>query len=128
MVGILLITHGRIGDALLDTAKSILGKMTTPVATLSTNRAQSTEQLIAKAQGLVNDLDQGEGVLVLTDLYGSTPHNITKHLENQTSTVSGLNISMLLRALNYANYPLQDLAEKAQQGGLKGICCQSQDN
>ena len=102
-------------------------KLTAPVATLSTTRAQSTEQLIVKAQGLANDLDEGDGVLVLTDLYGSTPHNITRHLHNQTSTVSGLNISMLLRALNYANNPLSDLAEKAQQGGHKGICQETDD-
>jgi len=124
MVGILLVTHNRIGKALLESATKILGNIPVPVKTLSVNYSPDMELLKASTTRLLNELDQGQGVLILTDLYGATPHNISCNITNHNvCTVSGLNMSMLLRTLNYAQKPLDELATIAQQGGHAGIIC-----
>jgi PTS system ascorbate-specific IIA component len=71
----------------------------------------------------VEQLDQGDGVLVLTDIYGSTPSNIASHLSSRpgVQVVAGLNLPMLLRVLNYARLDLATLAEKAVSGGREGV-------
>ena len=127
MTGTLLVTQGQVGEALLDNAKSILGNITAPIATLSVKRTRKTQRIIAKAHQLLKKVDDGDGVLVLTDLYGATPHNLCKQFVDghQVCTVSGLNISMLLRTLNYAHCSLKELANKAEQGGHTGIACQA---
>ena len=68
-------------------------------------------------------LDHGAGVLILTDLYGATPSNIAHRLveENKTVVVTGLNLSMLMRVLNYPNLSLEELVDKACRGGGEGV-------
>jgi len=139
MVSILLMTHGQIGLELLETAKNILGQISTPTACLSLNNKSDVNLIKAQAAQLLKRLDRGQGVLIITDLYGATPHNIAHalsldHPGNTHSSdinsiskaiVSGLNLPMLLRALNYAqDLSLEDLAEKTTQGGHLGITCQ----
>ena len=76
-----------------------------------------------QAQGMVQELDRGDGVLVLTDMYGSTPSNIAAGLqkEGKVSVVAGINLPMLIRVLNYPFLDLAALAEKALSGGRDGI-------
>ncbi len=122
MVGILLITHGDIGKELLRTAQSIL--KTFPAAADYLRVEYSFETSSAKKQALakIKFLDEGDGVLILTDLFGATPHNISTSLKNvKCSVISGLNLPMLLRSFNYAHLPLKELAEKASDGGQAGI-------
>lgn len=122
MVGILLITHGEIGLKLLDTAKNILGTVKTPVACLSVSTKQSCAEVAERAKSIIERLRPAGGLLIMTDLYGATPYNIANTLtEENTSLISGLNLSMLLRTLNYAELPLDELTEKAEQGGINGI-------
>ena len=118
-------THGEIGLELLETAKNILGHIRTPIACLSISSRSDISVVSTQASQLVKKLDQGGGVLIITDLYGATPHNIANSLALvNKALVSGLNLPMLLRALNYAEeYSLELLAEKTQQGGLIGITC-----
>ena len=125
MVSILLMTHGEIGLELLETAKNILGQIRTPIACLSVSARSNVSAVSQQALNLVNKLDQGDGVLIMTDLYGATPHNIANNLPLlNKALVSGLNLPMLLRALNYAEeYALDTLAEKAEQGAHIGITC-----
>ncbi len=122
MIGILLITHGDIGKELLRTAQSIL--KTFPTAADYLRVEYSFETTTAKKQALakIKFLDEGDGVLILTDLFGATPHNISTHLKNvKCEVISGLNLPMLLRSFNYANLSLTELARKAAQGGQEGI-------
>lgn len=125
MVSILLMTHGQIGLELLETAKNILGHIKTPISCLSVSSRSNLTAVSTQAAELITRLDQGEGVLIMTDLYGATPHNIANNLKTSNKAlVSGLNLPMLLRALNYAEeYALDILADKAQQGGHIGITC-----
>lgn len=123
MVGLLMITHNRIGDALLDTAIHTLGICPIRVKVLAVMPDCDPAILLDEARGLVSQLDQGDGVLVLTDMYGSTPSNIANHLADgeRVMVITGINLPMLIRVVNYPTLSLLDLARKAESGGLEGI-------
>jgi mannose PTS system EIIA component len=121
--GLLIISHDGIGAALLGTATFMLGDCPLPTKLLTASRDCNPEELVADALEEITALDTGDGVLILTDLYGSTPSNIAKLLSAKVNvrTVSGLNLSMLIRVLNYPELGLQQLADKAISGGKDGI-------
>ncbi len=122
-VGLLIVTHNRIGSELLDTATNMLGIC--PLATLVLPVTPDTDpdRTCAAARRMVRDLDQGEGVLILTDVYGSTPSNIASRLREheRVRVVAGVNLPMLIRILNYPRLELDELAEKALSGGRDGV-------
>ena len=122
-VGILLITHENYGDVSLQTIKSILGVCPLETKTLGVPFDANPDVIYEEAKHAVKMLDHGEGVLILTDLYGSTPSNIAHRLieEGRTVVVSGLNLSMLMRVLNYPNLSLEELVDKASRGGSEGV-------
>ncbi len=127
-VGLLIITHDRIGETLLLTAKRMLGAMPISAKALSVTIDANIETLSQEALSLLNQIDHGEGVLVLTDMYGSTPSNIAFGLmrPGQVNVISGINLPMLIRTLNYASLDLNALTEKAISGGKEGIFCCTQ--
>lgn len=123
-VGVLLITHSGIGGALLNVVTGTFGALPLKVAHLSVSRDPDPDFLLAKAGYLVNKLDKGDGVLVLTDMYGSTPSNIAQrlcHLGYAVRVLSGLNLPMLFRIMSYPFLSLTELAIKAVSGGKDGI-------
>jgi len=122
-VGILLITHGDIGDALLRTAVDVLGVCPLSTLALSAPPGCNPEEIYQRAREALSQLDSGDGVLVLTDLYGSTPSNIACRLRRLTHVrvISGLNLPMLIRILNYPDLDLDELAHKAVTGGRDGV-------
>lgn len=122
-VGILIISHNGIGAALFGTANYMIQDTPLNVKLLSANRESDPDELYESATLLVEELDDGDGVLVLTDLYGSTPNNIARRLYDQTNIniVTGLNLSMLIRILNYPNLGLTEMTKKAYSGGLDGV-------
>ncbi len=124
-VGILLITHDDIGEALLETARATFGEEL-PLCTevVHACRKDEPERILEQARAAARRLDSGAGVLILTDLYGATPSNIALQLKQECSqmeVVSGLNLPMLLRTLNYADLELETLADYAVSGGRNGI-------
>jgi len=122
-VGLLIITHGRIGDELLETAKSVLGVCPLQTASLMVTQSCDPELLVNRATSTCSALDQGDGVLVLTDMYGSTPSNIANRLleRSQIQVIAGINLPMLVRVLNYPSLNLHELVNKALSGGHDGI-------
>ncbi len=122
-VGVLIISHNGIGAALFGTANYMIQGTPLSVKLLSANRESDPDELFESATLLVEELDDGDGVLVLTDLYGSTPSNIARrlHASANINIVTGLNLSMLIRILNYPNLGLAEMTEKAYSGGLDGI-------
>lgn len=126
-VGILLITHDQVGQALLNTATATLGMCPLPVEVLEVRRGDSPELLLSRAKELVAALNCGAGVLVLTDMYGSTPSNIARALQvsKLVEVVAGINLPMLIRIFNYPRLSLVELTAKAVSGGRDGIfdCC-----
>jgi mannose PTS system EIIA component len=122
-VGILIISHNGIGAALFGTANFMIEDNPLNVKLLSANRDSDVDDLYESAILLVKELDDGDGVLVLTDLYGSTPSNIAHSLHEHANIniVTGLNLSMLIRIFNYPDLNLADMTEKAYSGGVDGI-------
>ncbi len=130
-VGILMITHGNVGAVLLQAATHVLGVCPLTTQTLSAPPDCDPDQIYLEALTITQKLDHGDGVLVLTDLYGSTPCNIACRLHEQhaVSVVAGLNLPMLVRLLNYPDLPLGELTEKAVSGGRDGVqLCLSQES
>jgi PTS system ascorbate-specific IIA component len=126
-VGLCLVTHDHIGDTLLKAATAMLGTCPLPaVAVQVTSSCDSArvEGILRQVREAVKKLDDGDGVLILTDMYGSTPANIATALSNDSSDVvviAGLNLPMLVRLLNYPGLNLEQLADKAVSGGQEGI-------
>ncbi|WJW74864.1 PTS fructose transporter subunit IIA [Thiohalobacter sp. IOR34] len=126
-IGLLIITHGRIGDDLLHTATQMLGLCPLATRTLPVGFDCDPDLTLQEAIQAVQALDDGEGVLVLTDMYGSTPSNIANriHCHAAVAVVAGINLPMLVRVLNYPRLSLEDMVEKALSGGRDGVvlCC-----
>ena len=121
-VGILIITHSDIGKQMLLTATSVYGTNPFRVEILSVDNFDQPNDVIQLGQKYVNFLDKGNGVLVLTDIIGTTPSNIAKSIKHRKiKVVAGLNLSMILNVFNYPKYSLDKLAEKAIEGGIEGI-------
>jgi len=120
---LLLITHGKLGRDMLDTVTTILGHCPLAVETLTVDNSCEPDQVYLEAAALCDRLDTGGGVLILTDLYGSTPSNIAGRLaeSHNVLVVSGVNVPMLLRVLNYPDSQLAGLGEIAASGARNGV-------
>ena len=122
-VGVLIIGHDNVGESLRDNAVKTFGAQRLPLAVVSIGRDCEPERAHAQASAMIQALDQGDGVLVLTDICGATPCNIATRLlgEARVKIVTGVNLPMLLRVLNYADLSLERLVDKAITGGRDGI-------
>lgn len=123
-VGVLLITHGNLGDDLLSTATGIFGSCPACAQALGVENDAPWDPLLREAERRTAQLDEGDGVLVLTDLYGSTPANLAVALLARRAglrVLAGVNLPMLVRALSYAALDLDQVVDKALQGGRDGV-------
>ena len=129
-VGILIITHSDIGKQMLLTATSVYGTNPFRVEILSVDNFDQPNDVIQLGQKYVNFLDTGNGVLILTDIIGTTPSNIAKSIKHRKiKVVAGLNLSMILNVFNYPKFSLEKLTNKAIEGGIEGIMdLQKDDN
>lgn len=123
MVKLLLITHDGIGSALLNAANTALGTLPLAASVITVSYDTNPDTLIAQLDKLLKHSSKQDDWLVLTDLYGSTPCNIATKLKTKSTMaiVSGLNLPMLLRVMNYSKLPLAELTQKAMTGGKDGI-------
>ena len=127
MIGILIVTHGEIGTSLLDSASQILGARPQQVATLSVWRQDDPDDLVLRARELMEQIDAGQGVLILTDLFGATPGNVVSRLleDGRVEGVSGVSLPMLLRVLTSRNGSTQlalgAAVQRALSGGTEGL-------
>ncbi|MCK7593865.1 PTS sugar transporter subunit IIA [Pseudomarimonas salicorniae] len=123
-VGILLVTHPGVGASMRAVATRLLGRLPLRVELFEVGFDTDFEQLLPEASGALRALDEGEGVLLMTDLFGASPSNFAARLGSlgiETRRMSGLNLPMLVRALNYADLPLEPLADAASAGGKLGV-------
>jgi len=123
MVGLLTITHNRIGHELIATADAMLGGIPLQHQSIEVLASTDPDAVALDAERIADQLDVGDGVLVLTDIYGSTPSNIAHRLQQgrRLEVVTGISLPMVTRALNYASLDLERLTEKALSGGHDGI-------
>nr|WP_207161370.1 PTS fructose transporter subunit IIA [Rhabdochromatium marinum] len=119
----LVITHNQIGAELLVTATRMFGTCPLTAAALDVTEYDDPDQLYERAISVANELDDGSGLLILTDLFGSTPSNIATGIshDHQARVLAGVNLPMLVRALNYHWLDLSALTEKALSGGRDGV-------
>jgi len=122
-VGILLVTHGKLGHFLLDCMRDMIGELPLASDVLEVRRVQAHEVLIGQGSKMIDRLNSGDGVLVLTDAFGSTPSNIANKLSaiHGSPVVSGVNLPMLVRVYNYPRAAVDEMARLAVEGGQRGI-------
>ncbi len=123
MIGILIIAHGSLGSSLMECAKHVMGKEPQQMAYLAVNNDDDLSSVLPQAQAMVKELNSGEGVLVLSDMYGATPCNTVGKLlqPGVVEGVAGVSLPMLVRTMNYRNVPLLILVQKAVSGGREGV-------
>ena len=123
-VGILLVTHTGIGSALVAVAGSLLRNLPLKVEAFEVPFDGDPDLLLPQASAALRRVDGGAGVLLLTDLYGASPSNLAARLARlgtPARRVSGLNLPMLLRVLNYPELELDELPAVAAAGARNGV-------
>lgn len=122
-VGVLLVMHGKLGHHLLDTLRDMMGELPLAADVLEVRRVQTHEVLINQGRKMIERLDSGAGVLMLTDAFGSTPSNIANKLtaDQRTAVIAGVNLPMLVRIFNYPKLALPEMIRNAVEGGTRGI-------
>lgn len=123
-VGVLLVTHEGIGTALIAVATQLMPALPLRVEALEVPFAADPDALLPQASAALRRVDDGHGVLVLTDLYGATPSNLAARLARlgtPVRRVSGLSLPMLLRVMNYAELELDELPAVAAAGARNGV-------
>ena len=123
MIGILIIAHGALGECLIHCASHVMGRRPLRVRQLGVSVHDDPEVLVAHAREMVHDIDDGGGVLVLSDICGATPCNIASQLIDvgRVELIAGVSLPMLVRALTYRDEPLANVVEKAMWGGANGV-------
>ena len=123
MIGILIVSHGAVGESLIHSASHVLGKRPMYLRQLGVTVHDDPDALLPVGEDLIRYLDQGDGVIVMTDIYGATPANIACRLlrPGRVEGIAGVNLPMLIRALTYRDEPLAVVCEKALAGATEGI-------
>ena len=123
MIGILIIAHGTLGESLIQCANHVVGGHPPHMTQLGVSVQDDPNVVLPQVREMIKELDQGDGVLVLVDMYGATPSNIACRLlePGKIEGISGVNLPMLVRVLTYRNEPLQTVVAKALSGGREGI-------
>jgi PTS system ascorbate-specific IIA component len=127
MTGIVVIAHAPLASALEKCVQHVYscapGMTQADLRVLDVDPGASADMLQARAQQLVDDVDAGAGVLVLTDAFGATPGNVAARLSQpgRVAVIAGVNLPMLLRAVCYRGDSLADVADKALAGGQQGM-------
>lgn len=120
MIGVLLVTHGRMGRQLVDTVAGMLGGLSLDTEVVEVHRQDDPDERRAAARAACARL--GEAVLVLTDAFGSTPSNIANQLAREgCQVVAGVNLPMLVRIYNYPSLTLDDMVASAVEAGRNGV-------
>jgi PTS system mannose-specific IIA component len=123
-VGVLLMTHEAVGEALIKAGRHVMPNLPLSVQAVEVPAGSDVEVMRSLTARHARELEGGDGVLILADLYGATPCNIGLSLADlgvRIRCVSGLNLPMLLRVLNYPEKNLDELVDVAASGGRGGI-------
>lgn len=123
MIGILIITHGTLGESLIHCASHVLNKRPPRLKQLGVTAQDDPALLLPQARALAKELDDGSGVLILSDMYGATPSNLASKLvaPDKIEAVAGVNLPMLIRVLTYRDRDLETIVKKAISGGCEGV-------
>lgn len=123
MIGVFLLTHASLGEALLQCACHVLNKRPAHVIQLGVSGPDDPLDLLPLARHLCELVDSGAGVLILTDIFGATPANMAMKLREpgRREVIAGVNLPMLLRVLTYRERDMSVLVQRAVSGGCDGV-------
>ena len=123
MIGILIIAHGNLGDALINCMTHVLGKRPEGIAAMQVPGTDSPRELMPSAQRMINALDEGDGVLIITDIFGASPSNLACKMlvPGRVEAVAGANVPMLVRAITYRTRGMETLLKRVVSGGCEGV-------
>lgn len=125
MFGVLIVTHGNLGKELLATSAFIIGELEA-AAVVSLTATESAEDIRVRMEEAINSVDkEGEGVVILTDMFGGTPANVALSFldERKAEVITGVNLPMLLKvpSLRKTGKTLRDIAKDLAATGQKNI-------
>ena len=123
MIGILLITHGALGEALIQCACHVMNRRPLQLMQLGMAGQDDPLDALPLARRLLEITDTGDGVLILTDILGATPANTAAKLlePGRIEGVAGVNLPMLLRVITYRERSMDVLVKKAVAGACEGV-------
>lgn len=126
MIGVLIITHETLGAAYAQLAQHFFPHLNMEhIRILNVVNTDDHENIIARAQDMLPEINRGKGVLILTDIFGATPCNAAMKMvvPNQSAMMSGLNAPMLIKAMTYSSQAddLNEFVLRVKQAGLDGI-------
>lgn len=121
--GFVVVTHADLGRSFVDQTECLLGPFPAPLRVVGVQPTDDPDGKLAEVGAAVAAVDAGDGVLILTDVFGATPSNIVHRLSSspRRAIVHGLNLAMLMRAHNYADRPLDAVLAKVLEGGRAAI-------
>lgn len=122
MVGVLLLTHGSTGQALLDAADHVLGSRQTNARALAILPQDDPAEVLPRARAELAAVDSGDGAIVFVDIFGATPSNLAARLlePGRIEGLAGVSLPMLVRALAYRHLPLEQVLVRAIEAGTRG--------
>jgi PTS system mannose-specific IIA component len=124
MVGIVIVTHSQLGDALIEAAEFILGSKPEATVAVSVDLKENAEKLRNKIDTAIKKVHQPKGVLILTDMFGGTPSNLSYSFleEGKIEVISGVNLPILIKATNTRQgKELSELAASLETFGKRSI-------
>ena len=124
MIGIVIVTHSQLGDALIEAAEFIIGDRPEALVSVSIDLTESAEVLRTRIDEGIKKVQSKDGVLILTDMFGGTPSNLSYSFleEGRIEVISGVNLPILIQAANIrSKMDLNTLAVKLEEFGKKSI-------
>jgi PTS system mannose-specific IIA component len=124
MIGIVIVTHRQLGDALIDAVEFIIGDRPDTMVSVSINLNENVDKLREKIAAGIKKVDKKKGVLILTDMFGGTPSNLSYSFleEGRVEVISGVNLPILIKAADIqTDMELSELAEHLESFGKKSI-------
>ena len=124
MIGIVIVTHCKLGEALIEAAEFIIGSRPEALESVSIDLNENAEKLRNKISQGIKNVNRQEGVLILTDMFGGTPSNLSYSFleEGRIEVLSGVNLPILIQAVNMREkMKLDELAANLESFGKKSI-------
>lgn len=122
VIGVVLVTHGSFGETLLKAAEMVLGPQDNCLA-VGIDVNKGVDEALEGVRKAIQSVEQGKGVLALTDLFGGSPTTMSLSLmkAENLEVITGVNLPMLVATLQARSQKLHDLAQKAMEAGQQGI-------
>lgn len=124
MIGIVVVTHSQLGASLIETAEFIMNAKQEHVTAVSINVRENVDELRDKIAKAIKQVDTNNGILILTDMFGGTPSNLSYSFleDGRVEVISGVNLPLLIRALNLqTNEDLSNVAKTLVASGKRSI-------